>query len=146
MKKYVKIAFAYAVAAMAFGVFYREFTKFNDFVGKTSLAVTHLHLFVLGSIVMLVLGLIDARYDISLHKLYKPTIILYNVALPYMVIMFTARGVLQVVSDSLSSGADGAVSGIAGIGHAAMGVAIVLLFIVLLKTDYGKKANENQNL
>ena len=63
-----------------------------------------------------------------------------------MVIMFTVRGVLQVVSDSLSSGADGAVSGIAGIGHAAMGVAIVLLFIVLLKTDYGKKANENQNL
>lgn len=104
MKKYVKIAFAYAVAAMAFGVFYREFTKFNDFVGKTSLAVTHLHLFVLGSIVMLVLGLIDARYDISLHKLYKPTMILYNVALPYVVIMFTVRGVLQVVSDSFEFG------------------------------------------
>ena len=47
MKKYIKIAFVYAVLAMASGVFYREFTKFNEFTAKTALSVTHLHLFVL---------------------------------------------------------------------------------------------------
>ena len=33
MKKYLNYALGYAVAAMAGGVFYREFTKFNGFTG-----------------------------------------------------------------------------------------------------------------
>ena len=38
MKKYLNLSLAYAVAAMAGGVFYREFTKLNGFVGVTALA------------------------------------------------------------------------------------------------------------
>lgn len=53
MKKYFNIAFIYAIAAIASGVFYREFTKFNAFTGKTTLSITHLHLFVLGTIMFL---------------------------------------------------------------------------------------------
>ena len=34
MKKYINTAFIYAIAAMAGGVFYREFTKGNGFEGK----------------------------------------------------------------------------------------------------------------
>ena len=45
MKKLINTAFGYAIASMAFGVFYREFTKWNGFTGKTTLAVNHLHLF-----------------------------------------------------------------------------------------------------
>ena len=37
MKKPIWIAFGYAIAAMACGVFYREFTKFFDFTGTTTL-------------------------------------------------------------------------------------------------------------
>lgn len=32
MKKSINFALFYAIAAMAGGVFYREFTKFNDFL------------------------------------------------------------------------------------------------------------------
>ena len=53
MKKYVNLAFVYAIIAMIGGIFYRELTKFNDFTGDTTLAVVHLHLFVLGTIVFL---------------------------------------------------------------------------------------------
>ena len=56
MKKLINLSFIYALAAMASGVFYREFTKFLEFTGRTSLAFTHLHLFVLGTIVLLVLA------------------------------------------------------------------------------------------
>ena len=31
MKKYINIAFIYAISAMVGGVVYREFTKFNGF-------------------------------------------------------------------------------------------------------------------
>ena len=36
MKKLLNTAFIYALAAMAGGVFYREFTKFNGFSGRTA--------------------------------------------------------------------------------------------------------------
>lgn len=36
MKKYINISFIYAVAAIACGVFYREFTKLLSFSGKTT--------------------------------------------------------------------------------------------------------------
>ena len=43
MKRYINMALLYAVFAMAGGVFYREFTKFNDFASKTTLSVIHTH-------------------------------------------------------------------------------------------------------
>ena len=48
MKKLLNTAFIYALAAMAGGVFYREFTKFNGFSGRTALGLVHTHLFLLG--------------------------------------------------------------------------------------------------
>ena len=44
MKKLLNTAFIYALAAMAGGVFYREFTKFNGFSGRTALGLVHTHL------------------------------------------------------------------------------------------------------
>ena len=36
-KKFANAALIYAVIALTSGVFYREFTKLNDFTGKTNL-------------------------------------------------------------------------------------------------------------
>ena len=57
MKKLWNTAFGYFLAAMAAGVFYREFTKFNGFTGRTTLAFTHVHLMKLVPTVFLFLGL-----------------------------------------------------------------------------------------
>ena len=43
MKKFINISLIYAIAAMAGGVFYREFTKFNNFTGVTALGKVHAH-------------------------------------------------------------------------------------------------------
>ena len=48
MKRYMNSALLYAILAMAGGVFYREFTKFNGFTAKTTLSVVHTHYFLLG--------------------------------------------------------------------------------------------------
>ena len=57
MKKLINTSFLYLILALAAGVFYREFTKFNSFTGKTTLAVVHTHLFVLGVLLFLILAL-----------------------------------------------------------------------------------------
>ena len=57
MKKLWNLAFGYFFAAMAGGVFYREFTKYFGFTGETALGYLHVHLLVLGTVLFLFLGL-----------------------------------------------------------------------------------------
>lgn len=133
MKKYTNYAFSYAVLAMIVGVFYREFTKFNGFTGKTTLAVGHVHLFALGTILIMVIGLYCAKTSLEKEKQFILFWRLYKFALPFMVIMFMVRGVLQVLGVELSKGANAAISGIAGISHILMAVSLILLFLALRK-------------
>lgn len=71
MKKYLNISLVYAIAAMAGGVFYREFTKFQGYTGVTALGKVHAHLFLLGMLVFLVAALYAARYDLETVKTFR---------------------------------------------------------------------------
>lgn len=134
MKKYINISFVYALAAIACGVFYREFTKFLNFSGKTTLAFTHLHLFVLGTIMFLLVAILSCITNLTEQKQFNRFMLLYNIGLPFMVTMFFVRGITQVLGTELSKGASAAISGISGIAHIIMTVAIVLLFLSLKKS------------
>lgn len=127
MKKMLNCALIYAIAAMVGGVFYREFTKFSGFSGVTALSKVHAHLFMLGMLVFLVVALFCAHTKLQEEKQFKLFFKLYNIGLPLTAIMLLVRGTLQVVGTELSKGADAAISGVAGIGHIILGVAIVLL-------------------
>lgn len=131
MKKYINLAFIYALAAMVCGIFYREFTKFNNFTQKTTLSVAHAHLFLLGAVLFLIIGIICEMSNLEMQKNFKRFFILYNIGLPFMVLMFMVRGVIQVLAIQLSKQMDAAVSGIAGISHVIVGISIVLLFVSL---------------
>ena len=133
MKKYINYAFSYAVSAMIGGVFYREFTKLNGFVGKTTLGIVHVHLFVLGTILILLLGIFCALTNLEEIKQFKTFWRLYNLALPFMVIMFIVRGIVQVLGIELAKGPNAAISGIAGISHIFVAIALVMLFVALKK-------------
>ena len=138
MKKYVNVSFVYAIFALICGVFYREFTKLNGFTGKTTLGVMHVHLFVLGTILFLIIGLYSIMTNIETQKEFKRFFTLYNISLPFMVIMFMVIGIVQVLGMEVSTGMNAAISGIAGISHILMMVSIVFLFLALKKCQ--KKA------
>ncbi len=133
-KKYLNISFVYAIAAMAGGVFYREFAKWNGFEGVTALGKVHTHLFLLGMTVFLIVSLFAAHNDLKKHKTFKVFMWVYNIGVVLTAAMLVARGVPQVLSASLSSSASAAISGIAGIGHALTGTGIILLLVSLKKT------------
>ena len=142
MKKYMNLAFLYAILAMIGGIFYREFTKFNNFTGETTLAVVHLHLFVLGTIVFLLIAIFSHITDLSKQKTFNYFFKLHNIGLPFMTIMFLVRGITQVLALDLSNSASHAISGIAGLSHIIMGIAIILLFIALRKSSPMKEKVE----
>ncbi len=139
MKKYLNLSLLYAIAAMAGGVFYREFTKYSGFTGVTALGKVHAHLFLLGTMVFLLVALFAAQGDLMKQKTFRVFLRVYNVGVPLTAVMMAVRGVTQVLGMSLSAGASASISGIAGIGHILTGVGIILLLVSLkgLEQDRG---------
>lgn len=133
MKKCLNYALAYAILAMAGGVFYREFTRFNNFTGETALGKVHTHFFMLGMLMYMIIALFMRHNDFSNEKLFKAFRVVYNIGVPLTAIMLGVRGVTEVLGTELSKGASAAISGIAGIGHILAGVGIVLILLTLKK-------------
>ena len=96
MKKIMNTSLIYCVLAMAGGVFYREFTKWNGYTEPTTLGVLHVHLLVLG--VFLLAALFAKVTELEKNSLFKKFFVLYNLALPFMVVMMLIRGIVQVLS------------------------------------------------
>ena len=71
MKKYLNISLIYAILAMAGGVFYREFTKFNEFTEATILGKVHTHFFLLGMVVFWITALFAAQKNLEEIKTFK---------------------------------------------------------------------------
>ena len=128
MKPYINLSLLYAVLAMVGGVFYREFTKFNGFTGKTSLGVVHTHYFLLGMVFFLLLLLLEKNFAFTGAKTGR-VLVVYQVGLNLTAVMLAVRGVTQVLGLPLTSGMSAALSGVAGIGHILLGISLVLVLL-----------------
>lgn len=128
MKRYINLSLLYAVLAMVGGVFYREFTKFNGFTGKTSLGVVHTHYFLLGMVFFLLLLLLEKNFAFTGAKTGR-VLVVYQVGLNLTAVMLAVRGVAQVLGLPLTSGMSAALSGVAGIGHTLLGISLVLVLL-----------------
>ncbi len=132
VKRYANLALVYAIIAMVFGVFYREFTKFNHFDGQTNLSVMHTHYFLLGMFFFLMLLMLEKSFSFSDGGVGK-ILIVYQIGLNITGIGFLMRGLTQVQGNELSKGMDASISGIAGIGHILTGICIILLLLKIRK-------------
>lgn len=133
MKRYINTALLYAVLAMVGGVFYREFTKFSGFTGRTALGVVHTHYFLLGMVFFLLLLLLEKNFSFTDAKTCK-ILAVYHIGLNLTAVMLVVRGVTQVMGTALSSGMSAAISGIAGIGHILLGVSLVLVLVQIKRS------------
>lgn len=135
----VNIAFVYLFFTLVCGVFYRELTKYTAFTGSTTLAYVHAHLFVLGTIVMLILGLYVDRTNLGDLKQFRQFLRLYNISLPLMTVMMVVRGVVQVLQISLSKNMDVMISGLSGCTHLLMSVSLFFLYGAFRKITSNKE-------
>lgn len=72
----------WATIGLLGGVFYREFTKFNDFTGPIHLSVLHAHALTLGAFFFLIALGLENAFSISSH-VKKPAryFVVWNVGL-----------------------------------------------------------------
>ena len=132
MKKCLNISLIYAIAGLAGGVFYREFSKMNGFDGVTALGKVHTHLLLLGMIVFLITALFCAHFkSLPERKTFKAFLCVYNIGVPLTAVMMTVRGITEVLNIELTRVANAAISGISGIGHIIAAVGIILLIVSL---------------
>ena len=131
MKRIINTAIVYFIFAMAGGVFYREFTKWNGYTEPTTLGVLHVHLLVMGTLLFLITALFAKVTMLAENLLFKKFFVLYNIALPAMVVMMLIRGIVQVLGIELGKMGNGMLSGLAGLSHIGMMIAFFLLLFAI---------------
>jgi hypothetical protein len=129
MRKLYYAAFAYMVAGVASGLFYREFTKLNDFPegGSTQLGLAHTHLLTLGFVVLLIVLVLEKVFTLSASKLFGWFFWVYNAGVVLTSAMLIWHGSLTVLGQESSK----MIAGIAGTGHILLTAGMVLLFLAL---------------
>lgn len=126
MKRYINYSIVYAVSAIIGGVFYREFTKVNDYTTFTTLSVVHTHYFILGMMFFLILGLVSLNVNLKINR----AVLFNNIGLNLTAIMLVVRGIVQVLGFNVVSAL---ISDIAGIGHIILGVSLILILMDIKK-------------
>lgn len=126
MKKIYRASFIYALIGLALGVFYREYTKFNDFYEHTELSNLHVHALVLGMMFFLIVLLLDSSFKLSESKRFNGWFALYNVSLLGVLASMMTRGILTVNASDFSG-----LNHLAGSFHALLGISIIWFFIIL---------------
>ncbi len=132
MKKLARLSFFYSMLGLLLGVFYREFTKLNNFTGETVLSGLHTHILVSGLFFFLIVLLLEKSFELTRHKHFNKFMITYNVGLILSVVMMAIRGCVEVLNLEITAAIDYSISGIAGISHIIMTIGYILFFLVLL--------------
>jgi hypothetical protein len=139
MKKIYFASLIYLFLGLGFGVFYREFTKINNFPesGQTQLSVVHTHLLSLGFLVLVVILILEKQFILSKQGFFAPAFWLYNIGLVASSTMMVWHGIYQVLSREFGP----ALSGIAGLGHIVMSLGLLGFMATLGTSLYAKTAD-----
>lgn len=128
MKKLFNLSFFYLALGLILGIFFREFTKMNDFNGQTVLSAAHTHTLVLGFLFFLILMILDKCFNISLNKHFNKWLISYNFGVLALIGTLVTRGILEVLSSDFAG-----LSHMAGLGHAILGASLIWFMFILKK-------------
>lgn len=139
MKRLFTASCCYLAAGLLAGVFYREFTKMNDFPeGEfTQLGVAHTHLLALGFMTSLIVLVLEKVFSISRSpKLFAWFIWLYNAGVVVTASMMIWHGSLTV----LGKESNAMISGIAGLGHISITAGLIILMVALSRALPAREA------
>lgn len=144
MKRLLNASFIYMLVGVASGLFYREFTKLNNFPeGEfTQLGLAHTHLLTLGFIILLIVLLLEKVFTLSRSpKLFAWFFWLYNVGVVVTSATLIWHGSLTVLGKESSA----MISGIAGLGHIFITAGMIVFFVALRRAVLRREPADAQN-
>lgn len=133
IKNIYDTSICYLIMGLVAGVFYREFTKFFDFVEDNHLAKLHVHTLVLGFLVLLIIYILVKKFDKIILKKIKRPLHIYNTGLIITLASMIVYGIFDVVGGGENIINISAISGISGIGHIILAIGIIMIFMRIRK-------------
>ncbi|EKU50075.1 DUF2871 domain-containing protein [Staphylococcus massiliensis] len=132
LKKFAFSSAFYTVLGLLAGLFYREFSKGENFEGYSQLNVTHVHLLVLGTVMFLIFLLLEKVFKLSKHSkgATKAFFWIYHLGLLVTVAMQFVNGIMTMKGLEASP----AIAGISGLGHIFLSLAFIFFFVSLFKS------------
>ena len=135
MKKLYYSAYTYLIAGLLSGIIFREVTKIAGVTGPTALGKVHTHLLALGFLMFLLLILFEKNMQITKADYFSFFFAAYHTGLGITIISMFTRGIVTILEQKgtivLSSGLDASLSGISGLGHVVLAIALVILMNIL---------------
>lgn len=113
---------------LASGLYWREFTKLNDYTGDTMLSTAHTHALALGTLVLLAVLALAKVFPIA-EKSAKLFVILWHTALGFTFGAMVVKGSLQVLELPIAESAMW--PGFAGLGHMLLSGTFIYFFVIL---------------
>ncbi|WP_052459791.1 DUF2871 family protein [Tessaracoccus massiliensis] len=110
------------------GLYWREFTKLNEFTGETMLSTAHTHALALGALVFLAALALAKVFPLA-EKSGKLFALLYNIGMAFTFGAMVVKGTLQVLEAPIATSAMW--PGFAGLGHMLISGTFVYFFIIL---------------
>lgn len=127
-------AAAWTAIGLAGGLYYREFTKLNDFdfSRPSQLGVVHTHALTWGTIFMLaLLALVALLPALAADRRMRWGVHLLNAGLVLTVGMMTFKGSVQILDKPWADSP--ALAGVSGLGHMTLTAALILLLLAIGK-------------
>lgn len=134
MQKIYYAAHTYMIVGLISGLFYREFTKLENYTGDTQLSIVHTHLLALGMLFHLILLVLEKQFTLSASPLFTWSYWTYNAGVTLTVTLMTIHGCRTVLGHETGA----ATSSLAGLGHIVLTIGLILFFINL-----GKRITEH---
>ncbi|GIG68368.1 DUF2871 domain-containing protein [Phytomonospora endophytica] len=129
MRRSLHTAHVYMILGLVSGLFYREFTKLNDFTGESQLSVVHTHLLALGMLVFLIVLGLDKVFGLSGMKSFNVFYWLYNTGMVITVGSMVFRGVQTVLGNEIPE----VFAFLSGAGHIVLTIGLIAFFGALGK-------------
>ncbi|RZT14927.1 uncharacterized protein DUF2871 [Kribbella sp. VKM Ac-2569] len=138
MRKIYVAADIYMILGLLSGLYYREFTKLNDFTGDTQLSVVHTHILALGMLFFLVVLALEKVFTLTAGKLFTAFFWVYNAGLALTVGLMIVRGSMTVLGHEPGAALDG----ISGLGHITITLGLIFFFVNLGKCLHAQEKTE----
>ncbi|WP_410786980.1 DUF2871 domain-containing protein [Kribbella sp. C-35] len=135
MRKIYVTADIYMILGLLSGLYYREFTKLNDFTGDTQLSVVHTHILALGMLFFLIVLALEKLFTLTAGKLFTAFFWVYNAGLALTVGLMIVRGSMTVLGHQPGAALDG----ISGLGHITITLGLIFFFINLGKCVHAQE-------
>lgn len=131
LKKLINIAGIYGLGSLLAGLLYRTLTQIHKFEGETTLAVTHSHLMAMGAFLFLILALFALHTNLVTLPAFRKFLWGYNLSFPLMIAVMLFKGYAQVSGMVFDKKMNAIVTGISGVSHIGITIALIFLFIAL---------------